>query len=64
MWNPSTCDWECDKACKIDKYLDIKNCSCDMFGTKKLDSNKIKTDEMSYKNILFLLTGIRNVQRP
>ena len=19
------CDWECKKACKIDKYLDIKN---------------------------------------
>ena len=26
MWNPSTCDWECNKACKIDKYLDNKSC--------------------------------------
>ena len=25
--NPSACDYECDKACKIDKYLDIKNFS-------------------------------------
>ena len=25
--NPSMCDWECKKACKIDKYLDIKICS-------------------------------------
>ena len=24
--NPSTCYCVCDKACKIDKYLDIKNC--------------------------------------
>ena len=26
-WNPSTCDSECNKACKNDEYLDIKNCS-------------------------------------
>ena len=29
MWNPSTCDSECKKAWKIDKYLNIKNCSCE-----------------------------------
>ena len=23
------CDCECNKTCKIDKYLDIKNCSCE-----------------------------------
>ena len=28
MWNPSTCDSECNKACKMDEYLEIKNCSC------------------------------------
>ena len=28
MWNPSTCDCECNKACKIDGYLDIKKCLC------------------------------------
>ena len=27
MWNPSTCDCERNKTCKIDEYLDIKNCS-------------------------------------
>ena len=27
MWNPSTCDCECNKACKIDEYSDFKNCS-------------------------------------
>ena len=24
-WNPSTCDCECNKACKIDEHLDTKN---------------------------------------
>ena len=24
MWNPGTCNCECNKACKIDEYLDIK----------------------------------------
>ena len=27
MRNPNTFDCECDKACKIDEYLDIKTCS-------------------------------------
>ena len=26
--NPSTCNCECKKACKIGEYLDIKSCSC------------------------------------
>ena len=28
MWNPSTCDFECNKACNIEDYLNIKNCLC------------------------------------
>ena len=27
IWNPTTCDCECNKACKIDEHLDTKNCS-------------------------------------
>ena len=27
LWNPSTCDCECSKVCKINKYLDTKNFS-------------------------------------
>ena len=26
MWNPGVCDCDCNKAGKIEKYLDIKNC--------------------------------------
>ena len=29
MQNPSTCDYECNKAQKVSEYLDIKNCSCE-----------------------------------
>ena len=25
MWNPSLCECECNKASKIDEYLDTKN---------------------------------------
>ena len=28
MRNPGTCNCKCNKACKIDEYLDIKNWSC------------------------------------
>ena len=28
MWNPSKCDWECDKTSEFGDYLDIKNCAC------------------------------------
>ena len=28
MWNLSTCHCKDNNACKIDEYLDIKNCSC------------------------------------
>ena len=27
MWNPRTCNCKCNEACKIDKYLHIKNYS-------------------------------------
>ena len=26
IWNPSTCECECDKICGIGEYLDYKNC--------------------------------------
>ena len=28
MWNTRTCNCECNKACKIDEYLDTKSCFC------------------------------------
>ena len=28
MWNSTISDFECNKACNIDKYLGIENCLC------------------------------------
>ena len=28
MWNPSTCECQCDIWCKSGQYLDHKNCIC------------------------------------
>ena len=33
---PTTCCCECNKACKIGKYLDIRNCSCEKHQFGKL----------------------------
>ena len=29
MWNPITCDCDCNKSCKVEEYLDINTCSCE-----------------------------------
>ena len=36
MWNPNTCDCKCNKTCKIDEYLDIKNYPCEKHLIGKL----------------------------
>ena len=28
IWNPSNCEFECDKSCDIGEYLDYENCKC------------------------------------
>ena len=28
VWNPSSCECECDKSFDIGEYLDYKNCKC------------------------------------
>ena len=28
IWNPSNCEWKCDKSCDIGEYLDYENCKC------------------------------------
>ena len=38
IWNPSNCEYECDKSCYIGQYLDYKNCKC----RKKLDDKLVK----------------------
>ena len=52
MGNPSTCDFEYYKACKIDEYLDIKNCSCEKRIIGKLilkcENEILNTTETTY----------------
>ena len=26
IWNPSNCEYECDKGCDVGEYLDYENC--------------------------------------
>ena len=28
IWNSSNCEWEWDKFCDIDEYIDYSNCKC------------------------------------
>ena len=28
IWNPSDCEYECDKSCDVGEYLDYENCKC------------------------------------
>ena len=43
MWNPSTCDCECNKVCETGEYLDIKNCLClkILIGTLVLECDDV-----------------------
>ena len=36
LGNPRACHCECNKACTIDEYLDIENCSCEKHLLSKL----------------------------
>ena len=27
-WNPSNCEWKCDKLCDVGESSDYKNCKC------------------------------------
>ena len=54
IWNPSMCDCDCNKACKIDEYLDIKKCLCKkcLFGKLLLacEGEMINTTKTSFDN--------------
>ena len=28
IWNPSKCEYECDKLCDVGQYLDYESCKC------------------------------------
>ena len=55
IWNPSTCECECDKLCDVAEYLYYKNCRCRKRITDKLVaeySENIDGNEMRYNETL------------
>ena len=55
FWNPSNCNYECDKLCDIREYLDYKNCK---YRNKLVDklvegySENIDGNEIIYNQAL------------
>ena len=55
IWNPSTCDYECNKTCKVGEQKNIKSCSCKkrLFGKLALtyDDEILDTTEVASKDL-------------
>ena len=63
IWNPSSCDCECDKSCDIGEYLDYKNCKCRKKIIDKLVeecSENIDRNEMVYNENLDIISSSDN----
>ena len=55
IWNPSSCEWECDKLCDVGEYLDYKNCRWRKRLIDKLVeecNENIDGNEMTYNGTL------------
>ena len=51
IWNPSNCEWKCDKSCDVGECLGYKNCKCTKRIIDKLVeecSDNIDGNEMLY----------------
>ena len=58
IWNPSNCEFECDKSCDNGEYLDYKNCNCRKKIIDKLIeecSENIDGNEMLYNENLDII---------
>ena len=52
IWNPSNCEWKCDKSCDVWEYLDYANCKFRKRLTDKLVeecSENIKWEDITFK---------------
>ena len=47
IWNPSNCEYECDKLCDMGEYLNYKNCEC---RKKVIDKLVDECSENIYEN--------------
>ena len=46
-WNPSNCEFECDKSCDVGEYLNYKNCNCRKKNFDKLFDECTETIEQT-----------------
>ena len=63
IWNPSNCEYECDKSCDIGEYLDYKNCKCRKNIIDKLVEEcreNIDGNEMLYNETLDVISSSDN----
>ena len=63
IWNPTTCECECDKSCDIGEYLDYKNCKCRKKIIDKLTeecSENINGNEVLYNETLDIVSSSDN----
>ena len=53
-WNPSNCEWECDKSCNVGEYLNYSDCKSRKKLADKLIDQWIETiEETKLVNITF-----------
>ena len=51
IWNPSSCECECDKACDVGEYLNFENCKCRKKLVDKLVDECAETAEVKLAKI-------------
>ena len=65
MWNPSTCECQCDTWCKPGQYLDHKNCICKnkLVGrlieecTSVINKTMMNNNNYDYNTIIYVSIG-------
>ena len=65
IWNPSNCEFECDKSCDIVEHLDYKNSKCRKKLIDKLIeecSENIDENKMLYNETLDVISSYDNIK--
>ena len=53
IWNPSNCEYECDKSCDLEEYLDYASCDCrNRLIDKLVEECSDNIHEWLWKNML------------
>ena len=62
IWNPSNCEYECDKSCDIGEYLDYKNCKFKKTIDKLIEecSENIDENKILYNETLDIISSSDN----